>query len=132
MKTEISTYEQTAIDFAKEHNVKLSILGSDYRRHFQDDKQSRHVFKCKLTRNGKQYTFDFGQSIAAGDTEPTMYDVLTCLTKYDPETFEDFCSEFGYDEDSRKAEKIYNAVVREYKNVERLFGDILDKLQENV
>jgi len=54
---------------------------------------------------------------------PTEYDVLTCLTKYDPETFEDFCSEFGYDEDSRKAEKIYKAVVNEYNNVAMLWND---------
>lgn len=56
-------------------------------------------------------------------TEPTAYDVLTCLTKYDPNTFEDFCSEFGYDEDSRKAEKIYDSVVDEYKNVAMLWND---------
>lgn len=54
---------------------------------------------------------------------PTAYSVLACLTKYDPGTFEDFCSEFGYDEDSRKAEKIYKAVVDEYKNVAMLFND---------
>jgi hypothetical protein len=54
---------------------------------------------------------------------PTEYDILACLQKYDPETFEDFCANFGYDEDSRKAEKIYNAVVDEYKNVAMLWND---------
>ena len=62
---------------------------------------------------------------------PTAYDVLSCLTKSDPGTFEDFCSEFGYDEDSRKAEKIYNAVVDEWKNVCALFTDEeIEQLQE--
>lgn len=61
---------------------------------------------------------------------PSMYDVLTCLTKYDPEGFEDFCSNFGYDTDSRGAERTYNAVVEEWANVEILFGDILEELQE--
>lgn len=56
-------------------------------------------------------------------SEPNEYDVLACLTKYDPETFEDFCSEFGYDEDSRKAEKIYQAVREEYQNVAMLWSD---------
>lgn len=55
--------------------------------------------------------------------EPTLYDILTCLTKYDVGTFENFCSEFGYDEDSRKAEKTYNAVVKEYESMCRLFSD---------
>ena len=54
---------------------------------------------------------------------PTMYDILTCLTKYDPDSFENFCSEYGYDTDSRKAEKTYNAVYDEWLNVSRLFND---------
>ena len=64
-------------------------------------------------------------------TAPTAYDVLACLTKYDPGTFEDFCGEFGYDTDSRKAYKTYKAVKREWKNVAILFTDEqLDMLRE--
>lgn len=62
---------------------------------------------------------------------PTAYCVLTCLTKYDPGTFEDFCSEFGYNTDSRKAEKIYQAVKDEWQNVCALFTDAeIELLQE--
>ena len=59
-----------------------------------------------------------------------MYDILSCLTKYDPETLENFCAEFGYDINSRDSKKTYNAVCKEYKAVEILFGDIMDELQE--
>jgi hypothetical protein len=55
--------------------------------------------------------------------EPTAYDVLAGLTKNDPETLNDFCSNYGYDSDSRTAEKIYNAVVKEYDNLKMLFTD---------
>ena len=51
---------------------------------------------------------------------PNEYDVLACLEKYDVGTFEDFCSEFGYDEDSRTAERIYIAVIKEYKDLTRI------------
>jgi hypothetical protein len=62
---------------------------------------------------------------------PSAYDVLACLTKYDPSTFEDFCDSYGYDKDSRKAEKIYFAVVEEYQNLKMLFTDAeLEKLAE--
>ncbi len=62
---------------------------------------------------------------------PTAYDVLACLTKYNPGSFENFCSEFGYDTDSRKAEKTYNAVKEEYMNVCSLFNDTeIEALQE--
>ena len=62
---------------------------------------------------------------------PTVYDVLACMTKYDPGTFENFCSDFGYDEDSRTAERIYFAVQKEYSQLSRLFTpDQMEELQE--
>lgn len=124
-------YQKQANDFAKKHGIKLSFIGSpEYKTYFNEDKQFRFVFKCKLSRGKKSFTFDFGQSTAEKDKEPTMYDILVCLTKSDVGDFEDFCSEFGYDNDSRNAEKTYKAVVKEFKNVDNLFGDILEELQE--
>ena len=123
-------YQQQANEFATKHGVKLKINGSKYGNHFAEDKESRYIFNCTLTRNRKRYTFNFGQSISAKDTPPTMYDILTCLTKHNPETFEDFCSEYGYNEDSIKALKTYKAVQREFNGVNRLFNDILEELQE--
>lgn len=63
-------------------------------------------------------------------TPITAYDVLACLQNYDPGTFSDFCSEMGYDTDSKKAEKTYFAVQDEYKNINNLFSDVMDKLAE--
>ena len=128
MKT-INAYEEQALYFAKKYGVKLEILGSEYKTLWGEE-QKRSVFKCKLSRNRKSYAFEFGQSIANGSKEPTIYDILTCLTKYDPETLENFCAEFGYDINSRDSRKTYKAVYKEYIAVERLFGDIMDELQE--
>ncbi len=62
---------------------------------------------------------------------PNAYDVLACLTKYNPGTFENFCSDFGYDTDSKKAEKIYTDVLKEWQNVQSLFTDTeIEQLQE--
>lgn len=58
-----------------------------------------------------------------GFKESRPYDVLASLTKFEVGTFENFCSEFGYNSDSKHAEKIYNAVVDEYLNIQRLFND---------
>lgn len=52
---------------------------------------------------------------------PTAYDILVCITKNDPGSFENFCSDFGYDEDSKKAEKIYTSVLDEWKKVKGFF-----------
>ena len=128
MKTS-NNYEKQASNFAKKYGVKLEILGSEYKTMWGEE-QKRWVFKCKLSRNHKSYTFAFGQSIANGSNDPTMYDILTCLTKYDPETLENFCAEFGYNINNRDSKKTYKAVCKEYEAVERLFGDIMDELQE--
>lgn len=114
-------HNQAAYEVARELGLKMKILGSEYKLHFAGDKQQRYVFKIRLIKGGKQYTFEFGQSISEGSSEPTLYSVLACLTKYDPETFEDFCGNYGYDNDSRAAEKTYKAVVKEWENMNRLF-----------
>lgn len=63
--------------------------------------------------------------------KPTEYDILACLTKYDPGTFEEFCWEFGYDEDSKTADRIYIAVIKEYKQLERIFTtEQMEELRE--
>ena len=54
---------------------------------------------------------------------PTLYDILSCLQKYEVGTFEDFCGDFGYDQDSRTALKTYKAVVKEYDKVCSLFSN---------
>ena len=64
-------------------------------------------------------------------TFPDEYDILACLTKYDPDTFENFCGEFGLNTDSKKAEKTYNEVCKEYAGVCSLWNeDEIDQLVE--
>lgn len=126
----MSDIVKQAMDFAKKYGVKLSVLGHEYKPMW-GEKQSRYVFKCRLTRVRKSYTFEFGQSIANGSQEPTMYDVLACLSKpCGIDTFEDFCDEFGYDYDSRRAERTWKGYQKEVAAMERLFGDVMDELYE--
>lgn len=63
--------------------------------------------------------------------KPTEYDILVCLNKHDPGNFEEFCCEFGYDEDSKTADRIYIAVIKEYKQLERIFTtEQMEELRE--
>ena len=59
----------------------------------------------------KRIAFDFWNSLNACQKgeEPTAYDVLACISSdvYCPETFEDFCGEYGYEQDSRKAFAVF-------------------------
>jgi hypothetical protein len=119
----LSECEINANRFASKYGVKLREIDCEYRPYWDDDKECRYVFKMRLIRNRKSYTFTFGQSLFAGSKTPTMYDVLSCLQKYDCGTFEDFCREYGYDTDSRRAERTYKGCVKEYNAIVRLFGN---------
>ena len=83
---------------------------------------AKEHFKCEyqyLTGSDKRVvTSELKQKKL--DVEVTPYDVLSCLQKCDVGTFEDFCSEFGYD-DSITTHNMYIAVIKEYKQLERIF-----------
>lgn len=123
-------YQKQAKDFLTETKTRMKAEYITFDRYFDDDKEKRDIWKITLRRHGKSFSFKFGQSIASAGEEPTAYDVLACLTKYDPGTFENFCGEYGYNEDSRKAEKTYKAVVKEFAGVQRLFSDVINVLAE--
>ena len=126
-------YQTQANDLLAKMNVtfKATFLKHDY--HFHNDKEKRDIFRCTFKRVNHdiksgmyiQFSLKFGQSInqstGTGKNKPTAYDVLCCIQKYDVGTFENFCSEFGYDNDSRAAEKVYKAVCKEFNNVSRFF-----------
>lgn len=143
----MNEYLKQANDFAEKTGTKLEVLSRRVgRAEGWQDKSDRFIYRLRLSREGrKAYEFEFFQSIAKyeawrradgfkqhkalKDAEPTMYDVLACLTTYDPGDFFDFCSEFGY-EGTRDALKLHIAVKEEYEAVLRLFGDVLEELAE--
>lgn len=92
----------------------------------------KKYYREDLKRIGKRHdemTFD-GRFYKIKPIPPNAYDVLACVTKYDPESFEDFCSNYGYDIDSCKALDIYLKVQDEWHNIDRLFHDVMEEIQE--
>ena len=82
-----------------------------------------------------QARYRFGESLykhgLKGKRGVHPYDVLACLTKTDPGTFDDFCDEVGLHADSRKAEQTYFAVQKEYQKVQKFFTEAeIGELQE--
>jgi len=127
-------YNKQAADFLTATGTTFTATYKTHDHYFSDDKETRDIYIIVLKNQNHRYRFLFGQSLNDsdyGNTPPTPYDVLACLTKYDCGDFENFCSDFGYDIDSRKAYKTYKAVLKEWKNVERLFtSERLEQLQE--
>jgi len=80
------------------------------------------------TENGK-CSFEFWASIAHPkiQSESDIIGALSCFVSdamSSKDSFEDFCSELGYDSDSRKAYKIFKACERSYVKFERIIGDV--------
>lgn len=127
-------YNKQATDFLNATSTAFTATYKEHSAYFDDDKTTRDIYIIVLKNKLHRYRFLFGQSqnnSDYGNTPPTAYDVLACLTKYEVNSFEDFCGDFGYDIDSRKAYKTYKAVLKEWKNVERLFSAVqLEQLQE--
>lgn len=130
-------YKKQGTDFLEKFGIRMlnTFLNHDF--YFDGDNEKRDIWQVKFTKPGqpevKPFKVRFGQSIVTSGKGkgPSAYDVLACLTKFNPGTFDNFCSEFGYDIDSRKAKKTYKAVVKEWQKVSNFFKPSeLEQLQQ--
>lgn len=104
------------------------------------DQLARATFFCTFSRGKKSLSIQFFESIVNSFAtyrdfkgrkqmdynrkiapKPSAYSVLACLTKNDPDTFENFCGDFGYNTDSRKAFDTYLVVQAEWAKVRKFF-----------
>lgn len=96
-----------------------------------------------IMHNHKRFSFDFWGSIASpciSNDEENIFAFYCALNDGlgAKDSFENFCSEFGYDtdsrNDSRKAEKIYKACQKQLSKLERVFDcdlyDLINEIQE--
>jgi len=83
-----------------------------------------YTWSVTLRYKGRQLTVPFYTGSLAG--EPDAEGVLDCLlsdTSSGELDFESFCSELGYDADSRKAERTWKACQTMAPRVRRFLGD---------
>ena len=92
-------------------------------------RHNKFSVSVKNTSTGKRISFDFYGSendyingiveLSEGDLKQAFYclisDSLSAVND-----FEEFCSEFGYDEDSRTAERVYKGCQKQYDKAMRL------------
>lgn len=68
-------------------------------------------------------SFDFWQGQGIHE-DPTAAGCLECLLSDATDLdFSDWCSDLGFSEDSREAERLYRACVKVGKSMRRLLGD---------
>lgn len=124
----VSGYEAQARAFLDKHGINLRITKSDSKPAPWDG-PSGHHYRVTLSRKGEpgRLTFDWwgSQAMAEEGKDPSAYSVLSCIASdlYTPETFEDYCSEYGEDEDSRKALQTFNRAHRHAERLRAFFAD---------
>src|SRR5215469_3741015 len=87
-------------------------------------------YDVTLRRKRRQLTIKFGMGLGLSG-EPPAGDVLSSLlmdaSGYDnARSFEEWAGEYGYDTDSRKAERIYRQVEAQTAKLRKFLGDDYD------
>lgn len=90
-------------------------------------------WRITLRYKGRSYSFDYWQGVGIKKDPQieTVMDNLLSNTLVDRIAFEDWVSEYGYSSDSRKAERIYKACVKQTKAVKRLLGNDYEQFLES-
>lgn len=137
---EISVYEQQALDFLTNTKTTMSVERTlenncpnwDNEQHIHGDE-----YKITFKRGRKSASLHFWNSFMdkQNGEVPNAYDVLAAISgdfNTKDRTFEEFCSDYGYDIDSIKASKTYAAIVKQSINFSRIWDDSreIEALQE--
>ncbi len=123
--------EKQGMDFLAKTGTTLDVVKAVPQKSPLWGKDGKHGIHYSVTlKNGRgSYTFDFWDSISAKEKEertrivvkPSAYSILACLDVMYEDTFEDFCSSFGYDTDSIMAEKTYRAILEQDRMLRKIF-----------
>lgn len=118
---------KTIESFIKEHSIEFACKRVDSRPdELMGERKMRH-FHCRISRETRSFSFYFSQG-SAHTEDPTLADVLDRMASdssgFDSsQSFEEWAKEYGYDADSRKAEKTFRAVRRQSDQLKRVLGE---------
>lgn len=123
-----ATYQQFLIKASYKGTKKAEWSDSRYQNF------NNHMITVTNTETGEKARFEFWASIA----HPVLtkeYDILNAFYCFvsdavsGSESFDYFCSEFGYNTDSRSAEKIYRKCKKQLEKLNKIYnGDLYELL----
>jgi hypothetical protein len=118
---------QTTREFIRKQHIRMDAPKLvDRNPNMDEDNWARSANHFKVTfRKGQRQMTTYYSMGAALSREPTEEEVLSCLAS-DATTpddgFEEWAREFGYDPDSRKAERVYKACKRQTEKLRGFLG----------
>ena len=120
----------TIANWLKKHPVRMTATQIEKRPDNLMADSTRH-FLCRLYGSGKSVRIYFSQG-SANTKSPTVQEVLNCLASdsagVEESGFEDWCNEYGYDNDSRTAERIFKACQSYVAKLKIIAGDGYESL----
>lgn len=92
------------------------------------DNRDMDHWRVVLRRGRHQLTVYFSKGYGHNGAEPTVEEVLDCLASDaasvdNARSFEEWAGDFGFDIDSRKAERIYRACGRQATRLRNFLGE---------
>ena len=125
----MNDYKQQAAEFLAKHGIKFSakLVNAKLPTRSTSETRKNNHFVVTLKNNNTQISFSFFDSennFRAGKNELDAYSVLACCSSeyHCPETFEEFCNEFGYNEDSIKDKKTFDACKKQSAKLKKIFN----------
>jgi hypothetical protein len=123
----IGRYAMNINGFCTKNRINIKSEYVDENKNNPGWKDANH-FKFTLKMKGKQFTSYFSKGYGLNG-EPTAPEVLDCLASdamgVEWDSFEGWCNNYGYDTDSRKAEKTYQLIESQSKKLENFLGEDL-------
>lgn len=128
---------QTVAAFAAEHGITLT-SEAWHENLDMADSAGMHHWKCRLRCGRRSMVIYFSKGRGHDGERPTVEEVLDCVASdavpHDNGlTFEEWAAEYGFDTDSRKAERAFNASQKTSARLAEVIGtgeagDVFDAL----
>ncbi len=119
----------TIQEFIEQANLTMSVEYAASNPHMEEDrKHPMDHWACRITDGANVMELVFSKGQGHHSEEPQLDEVLDCLASdaasiQDGASFEDWAADLGYDTDSRKAERTYQAVKDQAEKLRALLGD---------
>jgi hypothetical protein len=107
--------------FIRKHGIKFAYKAADANPAMGDNMDH---YRCRLRVGERKIVVTFSKGYGHNGRPPELREVLACLASdsHNLESFNTFCDEYGYDSDSRKAARTYQACCKISEKLAYLLG----------
>lgn len=124
VKDKPSEFDTQANNFVSKYHIGIRITLSNTRNAKWNPSGNHYVIT--VSKSGqKSLRFDFWGSVNDRQlgNDPSEYDILTCLNMDQscPDTFYEFCSEYGYDNKLIESKRLFDRCLKFSKKINNFF-----------